>query len=650
MRTLPLEPGCYLMKGSDGEIFYVGKAASLRARVKSYFTGQDTRQFVDWLDEILFQLDYIVVRNEKEALLLERTLVREHQPRFNVKLRDDKNFIHLRLELRPAPTDSAMRRRFPRVEVVRNASDDGARTFGPYASATGVRSTLRVLNRHFQLRTCRDSVLENRTRPCLQHQIGRCPAPCVYDVPDYEDRVQDAALFLSGKSSELESRLRRRMLAAADAEQFEVAARVRDQLLAVSGSMPDQAVTEIDQQRNIDVIAAHRSGSLLLIVRVLVRDGRMQGTESETFDKAEFPSEELVASYLSQLYALTDPPGIPDQVLTSLDLGEDATVLAEALSERSGHKVEVRVPQRGHGRRLLEIAEKNAAAATDDLLRKRDVREKGIDALQKRLDLKRPPRVIECFDVSLFQGTDAVASQVCFVDGQPDKSRYRRYNIRTVDGTDDFAMLHEALVRRLKRGKLDGDLPDLLLVDGGKGQLNVAVAACHDTQVPIANLPPSAKAGAGEHGVYLASIAKARSFRDERPETPREQALDVDDEDELQASPERMFIPGVKDPIALRPHTADRFLVEQLRDEAHRFAITGHRGRRKRRTLRSLLDDIPGIGPSRRRALLQALGSVDGVVKASVEDIARVAGVGRAMALRIKAALGDPAVDEPAPE
>jgi excinuclease ABC subunit C len=649
VKTLPVEPGCYLMKGSDGTIFYVGKASSLRARVKSYFSGSDTRQFVEWLDEILFDLEYIVVRNEKEALLLERTLVREHQPRFNVKLRDDKNFIHLRLELRQAPADASLRRRFPRVEVARNASDDGARTFGPFHSATGVRSTLRVLNRHFQLRTCRDAVLENRTRPCLQHQIGRCPAPCVVPVPDYDERVQDAALFLSGKSSELTSRLKKRMLDAVAAEHYEVAARVRDQLLAVTASMNDQVVTDVDKQRTIDIIAAHRSGSLLVIVRVIVRDGRMQGTESETFDKAEFPSEELVASYLSQLYALTDPTEIPEQVLTGLDLVDDARALAEALSERAHRKVEVKVPQRGHGRRLLEIAQKNATAATDDLLRSRDVRDRGIEALQKRLDLQRPPRVIECFDVSLFQGTDAVASQVCFVDGQPDKSRYRRYNIRTVDGTDDFAMLHEALVRRLKRGKADGDLPDLLLVDGGKGQLNVAIAACKDVQVPITNAP-----GAGGDifagGIALASIAKARSFTDARPQTPRDAPLDVDDEDELQASPERLFMPGVKDPIPLRPHTADRFLVEQLRDEAHRFAITGHRGRRKRRTLRSLLDDIPGIGPARRRALLKALGSVDAIVAASVDDIARVDGVGRAMALRIKAALGDPAIDSPAPE
>jgi excinuclease ABC subunit C len=635
------------MKDSKGEIFYVGKAASLRSRVRGYFSGSDTRQFVEWLDDILFEIDYVVVRNEKEALLLERTLVREHQPRFNVKLRDDKNFIHLRLETRPAPEDATLRRQFPRVEVVRGPSNTGAKTFGPFHSATSVRSTLRVLNRHFQLRTCRDAVIENRSRPCLQHQIGRCPAPCVYPVPDYGERVHDAALFLSGRTDELETRLRARMKEAADTEEFEVAARVRDQLLAVKESMDDQVVTDVEKRRDLDVVAAQRTGSMLVIVRVIVRDGRMQGTETEHFDKAEFPTEELVASYLSQLYAAFEATALPSEVLVGVELGDDARTLGESLTEKAGHNVDVRVPQRGHGRRLLEIAEKNAEAASADLLRKKDVREKGLLALQRRLDMKRAPRVIECFDVSLFQGTDAVASQVCFVEGKPEKSRYRRYNIRlhSIDGqNDDFGMLHEALVRRLKRGKLENDLPDLIIVDGGKGQLNVAIAACKDVQVPV-----------GENGVYLAGIAKARTFAaDTRPETPREERDDVtanaeQREDDLAQSPERLFVPGAKDAIPLRPHTADRFLVEQLRDEAHRFAITGHRGRRKRRTLRSALDDIAGVGPAKRRALLRALGSVDAIVAASLDDVAKVEGIGRNLATRIKAALGDVAIDEPAP-
>ncbi|MBI1948327.1 MAG: excinuclease ABC subunit UvrC [Deltaproteobacteria bacterium] len=621
VRTLPTEPGCYLMRGADGDIFYVGKAASLRARVRSYFSGSDTRQFVEWLGDILWDIDYVVVRNEKEALLLERTLIRQHQPRFNVLLRDDKNFIHLRLDVRAAPPGAKLRARFPRVEVVRGAKDDGARYFGPYHSATGARQALRVLNRYFQLRTCKDTVLESRTRPCLQHQIGRCPAPCVYAVPDYGDHVAEAALFLAGRRRELEQRLRARMLELADAEAFEGAARVRDQLGAVGSTLDDQAVSEIERRRDVDVLAVQRQGSLLVIVRLVVRDGHLLASEVESFDKAEFPTPELVASFLAQLYLSADaetPPGdLPDEILTSIDLADDAAALEAALAERAGHAVAVRVPQRGHGRRLLEIAEKNAAAAAADLVRKADVRERGVASLQRFLSLPRPPRVIECFDVSLFQGTDAVASQVCFVDGAPDKSRYRRYNIRTVEGTDDYAMMHEALVRRLKKG----ELPDLLLVDGGKGQLQVALAACKDTGTPV-----------GGDGLMVASIAKARSFSNgERPETPREEREHADAE--LQMSPERVFLPGIKDPFALRAHTAERFLVEQVRDEAHRFAITGHRGKRKRRTLRSRLDDIRGVGPKKRKALLSALGSVEGIKAAPLDEIAKV--VGPALAERI---------------
>ena len=329
MRTLPTEPGCYIMKDRDGDIFYVGKAADLRARVRSYFSGSDTRQFVDWLDDLLDDLDVIVVRNEKEALLLERTLVRQHQPRFNVKLRDDKNFIHLRLQTRP-PSDASLprRRRYPRVEVVRGPRDeeDGVRIFGPYHSATSARATLRVLNRHFQLRTCRDSVIDNRARPCLQHQIGRCPAPCVYDLPEYREGLQDAALFLGGRRTELADRLRERMLGMSDKEDYEGAARVRDQLLSITAALDDQVVTDVEARKNQDIFGVDRRGALLILTRVMVRDGRMQGLETFDFDKAEFPTEELVASWLGQLYDDVDVQSIPDEVLLSLSLSGDGVV------------------------------------------------------------------------------------------------------------------------------------------------------------------------------------------------------------------------------------------------------------------------------------------------------------------------------------
>jgi excinuclease ABC subunit C len=628
VRELPTEPGCYLMKDARGEIFYVGKAQNLRARVRSYFTGGDTRQFVAWLDQLLVDLDFIIVRNEKEALLLERTLVRQHSPRFNVKLQDDKNFIHLRLDTRPAPDDAALRKRYARLTVVRGPKEDGARYFGPFHSATAVRSTLRIVNRYFGLRTCSDSVLESRKRPCLQYQIGRCPAPCVQPVPEYTERVEDAALLLQGRTKELVDRLNGRMWLASDREDYEGAARLRDQIDAIETSLDRQHVMDVGRRRDQDVIAVARSGPLLEIVRLVVRDGGMRGTDHFAFDHQEFPTEELVGSFVGQLYVEREPEELPDEILLSIELGDDARALAVALGDRRGRRVQVRKPVRGHLRALVDIAQKNADNALTERMRKSETRQRGLDRLQSRIGMTRAPRVIECYDVSLFQGTDAVASQVCFVDGAPDKSRYRRYNIRTVDGTDDFLMLYETISRRLKRGLKDDDLPDLLVVDGGKGQLGVAIAAFKDAGAPI-----------GGDGTWLAGIAKARTLDDDRAARLGGQNENLLDGDEVQRSAERLFLPGVKDPLALKPHSAERFLLEQVRDEAHRFAITGHRKRRKRRTLKSALDDIPGVGPAKRRALLSALGSVKAIRAASESELADVKGVGPKLAKKIRAAL-----------
>lgn len=622
VRTLPTEPGCYLMRDRQGDIFYVGKALNLRARVRSYFSGSDTRQFVAWLDELLMSLDVIVVNNEKEALLLERTLVRQHQPRFNVLLRDDKNWIHLRLETREAPTDARPRRRYPRIEVVRATKNDGARYFGPFHSATALRHTLRTLNRHFQLRTCTDSVLENRQRPCLQFQIGRCPAPCVFEVEDYRDRVQEVALFLGGRSDALLERLSVRMWQAAEDENYEFAARLRDQVTAIQTSISAQSVLDLQQRRDQDILAVARKGPHLEIARVVVRGGGMRGTDHFSFEHQEFPTEELLASFLSQLYAELDAAQVPDEVLLGIDLAEDAVALAELLGERRGRRVEVKRPLRGPRARLIEIAQKNADHALEDRLKKSETREAGLVRLQERLGMTRAPRVMECFDISIFQGSDPVASQVCFVDGVAEKSRYRRYHIRGVDGTDDFLMLYQALSRRLARATRGEPLPDLLLVDGGKGQLNVALAACRDAGVPV-----------GPSGLFVAAIAKSRQLREGR----REEAFPTDavEGDEIRRSPERLFVPGAKDPLVLRPHSSERYLIEQIRDEAHRFAITGHRARRKERTLTSLLDEIPGVGPGRRRALLRTLGSVRAVARASEDELAQVPGIGAALAAQI---------------
>ena len=627
IRRLPMAPGCYLMKDKNGRIFYVGKAQNLRARVRSYFNGSDTRQFVAWLDTLLHDLEVVLVSSDKEAILLERTLVRQHKPRFNVLLQDDKNFIHLRLDPR-CPDDGKPRQRYPRLRVVRGPKSDGARYFGPYHSATSVRASLRVVNRYFQLRTCTDAVLENRVRPCLQYQIGRCPAPCVGEVPDYKERVQEAALFLEGRRDELIERLESRMWDAADNERFELAAQIRNQLEAVQRSLDDQVVTDVARRRDQDVISAVRSGALLEIARLEVRKGALRSSDRFSFEDQEFPTEELLASFLGQLYGDKDGDLIPDEILVEPAIEDADGALGLLLSERRGKRVEVRAPQRGRLRRLMDIARKNAEMNMSERLRQLSVREGSLDALQKRLKLPRRPSVIECYDVSLFQGAEPVASCVCFVDGAPEKSRYRRFNIKTVEGTDDFAMLYEALTRRLRRAQRDNDLPDLFLIDGGKGQLKVAVAACRDLGIDTS---PT--------GLMLASVAKARTRRDgDRADDGEDRALD---EAEVARSAERIFLPHAKDPIPLRPHTQERYLVERIRDEAHRFAITAHRARRKRRTLTSALDDIPGVGPKKRRALLKALGSVKGIKAAPTSALADVPGIGPALAKKIHSALAE---------
>ncbi|MCP4503013.1 MAG: excinuclease ABC subunit UvrC [Deltaproteobacteria bacterium] len=646
VQMLPAEPGCYLMRDDAKRIFYIGKAQNLRARVKSYFSGSDTRQFVAWLDELLFDLDVIVVHSEKEALLLERTLIREHRPRFNVLLTDDKNFIHLRLQLKKAAAHEKKRARYPRLEVVRNPRDDGAKYFGPYHSASAVRQSLRLINRHFGLRTCTDSVLENRKRACLQFQIGRCPAPCVVEIEDYSERVQDAAIHLGGQGNTLEIRLQERMWNAAQNEAFETAARLRDQLEAVQASRAKQVVSDVQRRRNQDVFGVLRRGSLLEICRLEVREGRMVSSETFPFEDQEFPTSELVSSFIVQLYsriAEDQPERLPDEILLGLELEEELDALGKHLSEKRGKRVKLFEPARGQLKRLVELAEKNATIALDERQRRDETRVEALEQLQTRMKMNRLPSVIECFDVSLFQGTDAVASQVCFVDGAPDKSRYRLYNIKTVDGTDDYMMLYEALSRRLKRGLEQDDLPDLLVVDGGKGQLNVAQAVCRDLSIPVG----------GSH-LYLAGIAKARtldekgqpkrrskqskaqhSFEEEESEfesgsVPEDYA--ESEPDEVKRTAERLFVPGVKDPLIMRSHTKERYLLEQLRDEAHRFAITRHRKRRKKRTLRSSLDDIPGVGFKKRRALLQHLGSIKSVKEASLDELAAVPGIGEKLA------------------
>jgi len=628
---LPAEPGCYLMKDRSGEVVYVGKASSLRSRVRSYFDAGrgDDRAFVALLDDLLGDIDVIVTRSEKEAVLLENELIKKHHPRFNVRLRDDKDFIVLRLDERHP---------YPRLEVrrARQKRDDGARYFGPYSSASSIRETLRIVNRWFQLRTCTDHVFDHRKRPCILYQIHRCPAPCVYDVAreDYRQSVEDAIEFLEGREGELAERLRRRMEEAAVALRFEDAARLRDQLVAVERSLEKQRVLMADDADR-DVFGLYREGPDLVLAVLSMRRGKLQDARTYPFRQQEFPDEETLSSFLALYY---DQNPAPEEVLLPLEV-EGAWALAEVLSERRGRKVKLLTPQRGAKADLLEVAAKNAAQGFKSWHEKDERREEALMALTRALHLAKEPRWMECYDISTFQGAIAVGSGVSMKDGEPDKANYRRYKVKGIAGQDDFAMLYEVITRRLKRALAEACFPDLLVIDGGKGQLNAALAAAHDLGVATKPAPGNE----GVPFVEMAGLAKSRlvEYGTARVVSGRRRARSaaaelVDAADaaqrgfvsELERTPERIFLPGRKDPLVLRQNSAELFLLARLRDEAHRFAITFHRKLRRSRNFQSVLEEIPGIGAGRRKALLRTLGSLKRVKEASLEEIARVEGFG----------------------
>src|SRR6478672_2487860 len=516
---LPVQPGVYIMKDARGKVIYIGKAAVLRNRVRQYFqpaTG-DSRDFVPLLEGIVVDIETVVTTNEKEALLLENTLIKRYQPRFNVNLKDDKNYLVLRLDPKAE---------WPRLEVVRRLGNDGAYYFGPYHSATSCREALRVVNRHFQLRTCTDHVLHNRRRPCLQYQIKRCPAPCVLPVPraQYDDQVRDVRLFLDGKSDELMARLSARMKDAAARTEFEVAAEIRDQIRALEVTLEEQGVVSadfIDQ----DVIGYHREGIALEIVVMSIRAGKLSGNRAFSFSGQEFPDAELISSFVGLYYDMG--ASVPDELLLPIEI-EDAALKAEWLAERRAaqaaagarrKKVEVLVPQRGDRRKLIDLARKNAAASFASRRNTRADTELALGKLQKRLKLARLPRTIECYDVSHIQGFATVASMVVFVDGRPEKARYRTYKVRAPAAAtgdrknDDFASMYEVLSRRFRRAKQaeggDDDaawkLPDLIVIDGGKGQLGMALAAARDVGIDV------------RPGIGLPIVGLAKEREDETP-------------------------------------------------------------------------------------------------------------------------------------
>jgi len=600
IKHFPQAPGVYLMKDETGRIIYVGKALNLKKRVTSYFRASgDSRFQIRFLMNRVASIDWIVTDTEKEALILENNLIKEHRPRYNLSLRDDKTYFSLRLD---------PREEFPRITIIRKVARDGARYFGPYASASAAREVLKELCRYFPLRHYPLKSCRQRRRPCLYYQLKQCSAPCFGKIgPDeYAALVEGASLFLSGRSSEIVRIYRARMAAAAERQAYEEAGRYRDLIRAMETTVEKQKVAAVGGDS--DVIGMAVRGEQLQISILFIRNGLLLGSRSFQFDW-EMGEDEGLSSFLSAYYG--QEVIIPDEILLPLPL-EEADSLAEILSEKRGRRVVIATPRRGGKFELVQMAAKNAENAARE--REKRAEESGavLEELRQRLHLERLPQRIECYDISNIHGRNAVGSRVTFSAGRPDKGGYRRYRIRTVDQSDDFAMMREVLSRRFQgEGEIEPP-PDLIVVDGGIGQLGILSAVLHDL---------------GVSGIDLAGLAKSRLASDMAGE-------------ELRRSDERVFLPGRKNPVVLRQNSAPLLFLARIRDEAHRFAITYHRKLRGEAALESVLDSIPGIGPARRKALLARFETVRGIVAASAEELMTVKGVTKSLAEEIKGRLG----------
>jgi excinuclease ABC subunit C len=580
--ALPASPGVYLFKDREGGCLYVGKAANLKSRVRSYFqpSTSDQRYFIDRLQHEIGDLETFVAQSEKEAALLENSLIKEHQPSYNVKLRDDKEFLSLRLD-ESAP--------WPRLEVVRRPKKDGARYFGPYHSASSARATLRLVNRHFMLRTCTDGEFKARTRACLQYQIKRCSAPCVRDVPrdEYGQQVRSVGLFLDGRHDELRRQLDSDMHEAARVLRYELAATYRDQLRAVEATAQAQRVAEVADVDQ-DVFGFFREADKVELAVLLARSGRVVGVRTFGLKDVSLPDDELMASFLGEYYALGS--FVPHEILVPTRI-EAAEGLAQLLADQQGGRVQILRPQRGKKSRLLRMAMENAAHAFREKARAREDMHSRLVQIQQRLALPVLPERIECIDVSHIGGTNTVAAVVSFEHGAPDRRRYRSFHVRNVADGDDYAAMHEVLLRRFKRAQEQSagwELPDLLLVDGGKGQLAIALRALSEI---------------GLQGLSIAALAK------EKQNVLGEQLVD------------RIYLPERKNAIELREGGAALQILAHARDEAHRVsnALRIKVGRNQK--LKSGLDAVFGVGPRTRASLLKSMGSLQAVQAATIEAL-----------------------------
>jgi excinuclease ABC subunit C len=589
---LPTRPGVYLMRDTAGEALYVGKARNLRKRVASYFDARPKIERIMRMVAKTGQIEVSLTRTEGEALLLENEWIKSLQPRYNILLRDDKSYPWIALS-----TDHA----FPRIAFHRGARDSSKRYFGPYPSAGSVRESINLIQKLFRIRNCEDSYFAHRNRPCLQHQIRRCTAPCVGLVSQesYAEQVRDAILFLEGKNQTVLTRLITRMELASRALEFEAAALYRDQISTLKQMQAHQFVA--GRQADIDFVALAQQRNLSAIQVVSIRGGRNLGQRSYFPSQAEgCGPQEVMDAFLSQYYQERLPPS--QIVISHKPIEPD--LLTDVFSTAAGRKIQLQWRPRGERKKMLDMAANNASQAVSMRLASKANMAAQFEALQNLINLEEAPGSIECFDISHTAGQQTVGACVVFDNDGPVKSRYRRYNLKGIEPGDDYGAMRQVFGRRYGRMQAEeATLPGLILIDGGKGQLRQA-------EDVLAEL--------GLTGIPVIGIAKGRARR-------------AGEEQWITGFPHRFLHPGPESPAS--------HLVQQIRDEAHRFAITGHRGRRQKAATRSTLEQIPGIGPRRRRALLSHFGGLQGVSKAGVEELSSVPGINRVLAEEIFRAL-----------
>ena len=593
-RNAVSQPGVYLMRDADSQVIYVGKAGSLRKRLSAYLRPPErldpkTRVLVSKINHV----ETVITGSDKEALILESTLIKRYRPRYNVILKDDKRYPSLNLN-RKKP--------FPRLKIVRRIQKDGTLYFGPFSSAGAVRQALKVVNKAFKLRKCSRRDFLSRTRPCLHYQMQNCLGPCCMDVStvEYNQMVEEVILFLKGRTPQLIQRLRLQMQAASDALAYEQAAAIRDRIFALEKTLEKQVAVTTDF-RDRDAFAAAISEQGSLVTMLVIRGGFLQGTRHFVFTSALATEDELLSASVFQYYEKA--PFIPAEVLLSSRV-QEVGLLESRLRQLSGRRIVLRVPQRGEKAKLMQMALENAAGKlaqiNADLAANRNL----LQRLQKRLQLPVLPRRIECIDNSSMGGEDAVSAMVVFEDGRPRRSLYRRYRIKST-GPDDYAYMAEVLKRRYARAT-DSPPPDLLMVDGGKGQLNVALAVLDEINL---DMPPA-----------VVAIAKKEPRRG--------------------VAEDRIFKAGRRNPMGFGKDYDLLLFLQQIRNEAHRTAVSFHRRRHRKSSLHSALDDVPGIGPKRKQALLNHFGGIQKIKAASLEELSGLPGMNRLAAQKVREALG----------